>query len=201
MTDTYKTVQGFAETFYKEKGSKFVGRIYPVHSRDEAQLQVDELRKTFYDATHHCSAFRIGLGDEAIFHYDDDGEPSGTAGKPIYQSIAGAELTNVLIVVTRYYGGTKLGTGGLIRAYGNSAKMTIDVAKIVQRVLKDSVKIHTTYEDISAVMRVIEQFNGSIDTQDYQEAIDLTVQIRRSKVEHFRRQLTEQTAGRVELLN
>lgn len=197
MIDTFQTVREYAESQFKEKGSKFIGRIYPVQSRDEAETQLDALRKEYYDATHHCSAFRIGIGDQAIFHYDDDGEPSGTAGKPIYQTITGADLTNVLIVVTRYYGGTKLGTGGLIRAYSSSAKMTIEAAAIVKRVLRESVRIQTTYDDISIVMRLIDQFTGNIVEQDYGTDIDLTVRVRRSAVEHFQDQLVEQTSGRV----
>jgi len=197
MIDTFQTVKDYAESQFKEKGSKFIGRIYSVQSRDEAEAQLDALRKEYYDATHHCSAFRVGIGDQAIFHYDDDGEPSGTAGKPIYQAITGAELTNVLIVVTRYYGGTKLGTGGLIRAYGGSAKMTIEAATIVKRVLKESVKIQTTYDDISIIMRLVDQLNGDIAEQEYGKDIKLTIRVRRSNIKKFRDQLIEQTAGRV----
>jgi len=200
MIDTYLTVKEYAESQFKEKGSKFIGRIYPVQSREEAEGQLEALRKEYYDATHHCSAFRIGIGDQAIFHYDDDGEPSGTAGKPIYQAITGAELTNVLIIVTRYYGGTKLGTGGLIRAYGGSAKMTIEAAEIVKRVLKNRVRIQTTYDDISIVMRLIDQFDGTIAEQDYGKEIEMTVKVRRSEVENFREQLVEQTAGRINIV-
>jgi len=200
MIDTYLTVKEYAESQFKEKGSKFIGRIYPVQSREEAEGQLEALRKEYYDATHHCSAFRIGIGDQAIFHYDDDGEPSGTAGKPIYQAITGAELTNVLIIVTRYYGGTKLGTGGLIRAYGGSAKMTIEAAEIVKRVLKNRVRIQTTYDDISIVMRLIDQFDGTIAEQDCGKEIEMTVKVRRSEVENFREQLVEQTAGRINIV-
>lgn len=197
MTDEYLTIKEYAESSLKIKGSKFIGHVYPVSSRDVAESKIKTLREEYYDATHHCSAFRIGLGDQAIYHYDDDGEPSGTAGKPIYQAITGAEITNTLIIVTRYFGGTKLGTGGLIRAYGETAQNTIKSATLVRRILQESLSLQTTYEDISHVMRVIDQFDASIAAQDYGEEINFTIRVRQSGMDEFKQQLIDQTAGRV----
>ncbi|MCF7802986.1 MAG: YigZ family protein [Candidatus Marinimicrobia bacterium] len=197
MTDEYLTVKEYATARFKEKGSKFIGHIYPVNSRDDAAQRLSEVKQEYYDATHNCSAYVIGLGDETDFHYDDDGEPSGTAGKPIYQAITGADLTNVIIIITRYFGGTKLGTGGLIRAYGESAHLTIENATIVRKVLTETVSLETTYEDISAVMRTIENMEARITDQDYGEKIRITVAVRQSLAEQFRRQLIDSTGDRI----
>ena len=116
QNDTYKTIAKPAEGFYKDKGSKFLAFAYPVYTEDRIKAQLSELKKEYYDARHHCYAWKLGIENDK-YRANDDGEPSGTAGKPIYGQLLSHELTNALVVVVRYFGGTKLGTSGLIRAY------------------------------------------------------------------------------------
>jgi uncharacterized YigZ family protein len=200
MSDTYRTVRQYASSQFKEKGSKFIGHIYPAASRDEAEARVADIQKEYHDATHNCSAFRIGIGDEALFHFDDDGEPSGTAGKPIYQAILGTDLTNVVIIVTRYFGGTKLGTGGLIRAYGYSAKLTIEQAKVVEKTLAEKVTVQSDYDDMNLVMRAIESFQGKLIDQEYGESVQISLAVPRSLVNQLKSRLKEQSAGRIQFV-
>lgn len=201
MNDVYRTVREYARTELKERGSRFIGHIFPVASQADAEEQIANIRKEYYDATHNCSAYRIGFGDQAIFFYDDDGEPAGTAGRPIYQAVTGAELTNTLILVTRYFGGTKLGTGGLARAYGNTAAQTIRAAEIIKKIRSTPVTLRTSYQDISGVMRTIEAVQAAILEQEYEEEITLTVAVRLSRVEEFRRELVNNTAGRIQFVS
>jgi len=198
MTDSYLTITHPAIAHFKVKGSKFIGQAFPVQSPEAAEDKISEVKREYHDATHNCSAYRMGTGDEALFYYDDDGEPSGTAGQPMFQVIEGRELTNVLVVVTRYFGGTKLGTGGLIRAYGTTAGLTLDNAEIVREHLQHLFHLHTTYEDIAAVMRSVNSSGGRVICQDYGEEIDLTVAIRLSRKEEFRRIVTDLTGGRIQ---
>jgi len=201
MSDVYRTVREYARSELKEKGSRFIGHIFPVSSEKEAEEHIVEIRKEYYDATHHCSAYRIGFGDQALFFYDDDGEPAGTAGRPIYQALTSAELTNTLILVTRYFGGTKLGTGGLARAYGSTATRTIRAAEVIQKIRSAPVRLRTSYQDISGVLRTIEAFQAAILEQEYGEEITLTVAVRLSRVEEFRRDLVNNTAGRIQFVS
>jgi len=201
MSDVYRTVRGYARTELKEKGSRFIGHIFPVSSREEAEEHIAAIRKEYYDATHNCSAYRIGFGDQALFYYDDDGEPAGTAGRPIYQALTGADLTNTLILVTRYFGGVKLGTGGLVRAYAETATHAIRAADIVKKIRTEPVRIQTSYQDISGVMRTIESFQAAILEQEYKEDIVLTVAVRLSRMEEFRRHLINNTAGRIQFVS
>ncbi|MCK4606997.1 MAG: YigZ family protein, partial [candidate division Zixibacteria bacterium] len=118
MDDQYYEIAGPARIEIKRKGSRFIAETGAVSSVEEAHEQLETVRSREHAATHHCYAYRVGIADEARFKYSDDGEPGGTAGRPIYDVICGCEVTNALLVVTRYFGGTKLGTGGLARAYG-----------------------------------------------------------------------------------
>lgn len=198
MTDQYKTIQSPASAEFKEKGSKFIAQVFPVQSREEAEQKLAEVKKEYYDATHNCTAFKVGIGDDAVYHYDDDGEPSGTAGQPIYQAITDADLTDVLIVVTRYFGGTKLGTGGLIRAYSKAATQAIEATKIITKRLAEKLTVRTTYDDISQVMRSLDEVEGKILSQDYGADITLQVAVRKSLADQFTERLTDLTAGRIE---
>ena len=131
--DSYQTIKNSAETEIKIKASKFIGRVFSCQTVDEAVSIRENICKKYYDATHHCYAYRIGLGKEIIFRYSDDGEPSGTAGKPIYDRLEGQNLTNLILIVTRYYGGTKLGTGGLTHAYSDASQQVLDEAGILTK--------------------------------------------------------------------
>ena len=179
MDDTYRTVVTPAEGYINEKKSKFISYIYPVKSADEALGLVEELRVKYHDARHVCWAYMLGWEREE-FRANDDGEPSGTAGRPILGQINSAELTDVLIAVVRYFGGTLLGTGGLIRAYKEAAADAIANAEVVEKTVDDFIDIHFEYPLLNEVMRVLKQFDEVKWTQDFTESCRMRLQVRRS---------------------
>ena len=195
--DSYHTVPVSAETEIKIKGSKFIGRVFPCADETEAETILTRIRKVFYDATHNCYAWRVGLGKEIVFKYSDDGEPSGTAGRPIYDQMEGHDITNAILIVTRYFGGTKLGTGGLTHAYSDSAAETIEKAGVVERFITDTVTLVVAFADYNAVERLIRQSGGIITQSDFADVVTLTAEIRISLMECLRADLIEITSGRV----
>lgn len=179
MDDTYKTVEGPAEGYITEKKSKFLSFIFPIKSAGEVKEIVDAHRKKYYDARHVCWAYMLGWEREE-YRVNDDGEPSGTAGRPILGQINSAELTDVLILVIRYFGGTLLGTGGLIKAYKEAAADAIANATVVEKTVDEVIGIHFDYILLNDVMRVLKQFESVQWTQDFRETCRMTLKIRRS---------------------
>ena len=186
--DEYFTPDSEAKAELKVKGSKFIARIIPISSKEDSEKKYAEIKKRYYDATHNCFAYRLNAN---IFRYSDNGEPSGTAGKPIFQIIESAGLNEVLCVVTRYFGGTKLGTGGLIRAYSEAAKLAVSNTKIKIKVYTKSLSLHFNYELENLVRKTINEFKGIIADSDYSDHIIMNVDIPRSKQEIFKTKLTE----------
>jgi len=154
FTDTYLTVAKTSESIFRDRASKFIGIAVPVSSEAEMKLALDGIRKKYFDATHHCYAFRLGA-DKTIFRSNDDGEPSGSAGRPILGQIQSKDLTNVLVVVVRYYGGTKLGVPGLINAYKTAAREAIEANSIVEKTVQDVYEVFFSYAQMNDVMRVL----------------------------------------------
>ncbi len=179
MNDTYKTITKPAEGYINEKKSKFISYIFPISSVDDTKEILDEYRKKYYDARHVCWAYMLGH-ERDDFRINDDGEPSGTAGKPILGQINSWELTNVLVIVVRYFGGTLLGTGGLIRAYKEAASDAIANAEIIEKTIDDKINIHFEYILLNEVMRVLKQFESVKWTQDFRESCRMELIIRRS---------------------
>jgi len=196
MEDQYFTIDKAAHSEIKVKGSRFIGHVALTETRDEAEAFITAINKQHHSATHNCTAYRVGLGDASAFRYSDDGEPSGTAGKPIMDMIDGRDLTQVTCVVTRYYGGTKLGCGGLVRAYGQCAAEALDSAGIKTRYIMQSIQISYPYDLTGVVMHVVERFEGKILASDYSESARQTVGLKRSKVDPFAAELIEATAGK-----
>jgi len=188
MDDMYKTVAGPAEGYINEKKSRFIAHIYPVRSAGEVKEIVEEHRKKYYDARHVCWAYMLGWKREE-FRSNDDGEPSGTAGKPILGQINSTGLTDVLITVVRYFGGTLLGTGGLIKAYKEAAADAIAHAEIVEKTVDDVIEIEFDYILLNDVMRVLKQFESAQWTQDFSESCRMRLQIRRSLSPQLREML------------
>ena len=184
MSDTYYTLGDYARTEIKVKGSRFIAEAIRVQRVEEADAERAAIRKREYNATHHCSAYRIGP-EGTLFRYNDDGEPSGTAGAPILRQIDARHLTNTLVVVTRYYGGTKLGTGGLLRAYGDVAAQVLDAASVEERILRDRVRLRFSYDDTSPAMHTISQHDATILETHYTDETEILVGVRRSEVESF----------------
>jgi len=152
--DTYKTISSCSEGVFKEKGSKFIAMAFPVSTENEVKGKLEELRKEYYDARHHCYAYQIGF-ENYNYRINDDGEPSGTAGKPIYGQIQSKDLTNILIVVIRYFGGTKLGVSGLINAYRSATKEALNNSSIITKTVNDIFIINFEYPEMNNVMRIV----------------------------------------------
>lgn len=195
--DSYLTIKNNAETVIKIKASKFIGRTFSCLSDDEAASILESIRKKYYDATHHCYAYRVGMGKEITFRYSDDGEPNGTAGKPIYDRLEGSDLTNLILIVTRYYGGTKLGTGGLTHAYSDTAKEVLDKSGSVEKYINEKIPLVLQFADYSPVERTIHQIGGKIVKSDFSDIVKLTVEIRLSLTEKLKSSLIDLTSGRI----
>jgi len=195
--DCYKTLIGSAVAEFKEKGSRFIAFTASVETRAGAEQLIADIRDQYDDATHHCYAYRIHQQTGLIAKSDDDGEPSGTAGRPILHVIESKELTNVLIVVTRYFGGTKLGMGGLMHAYSTAAALVLDSATIITRFHTDSVCIKCTYPQLNPVLKNVEAFHVSIQNAEYGEKVVLKAVIRKRDTRSFIQSIIDQTGGQV----
>ena len=182
IEDIYKTVEGVSEGLYKEKGSKFIARAYHVESEEEVKAVLQQLRKEFYDARHHCYAWRIDARNERT-RSNDDGEPSGSAGKPILNQLFSFELFDVLVVVIRYFGGTKLGVSGLINAYKVSTREALENAKIIKKELRDLYQVEFEYPLMNAVMRVIKEEALVIKEQQFDNQCLINFEIRLSTID------------------
>ena len=180
--DLYRTVAAPAEAACRERSSKFLAWIYPVRTEEEIREHLEALRKRFFDATHHCYAWRLGPRGEA-FRANDDGEPSGTAGKPILGQLLSNELTDCLVVVVRYFGGTKLGVPGLIAAYKESAAAAIEAAQIVERTVDRIVTVDFPYVAMNDIMRVVKELQPRIEEQTFDNLCTLRLAIRESRAE------------------
>lgn len=197
-SDTYRMVGAPAHAELRVDDSRFIAEAMPVHATDEAEARIDAVRQREHKATHHCTAYRIGA-DGHTFRYNDDGEPSGTAGPPILRQIDAHGLTNTLVVVTRYFGGTKLGTGGLVRAYGNAAAAVLDIASIEERVERVPIQVRFAYDDTTAARQAIRHFNGEVQDETYSDVTELTVGVRRSNTKAFIEAFTNALGGRGEV--
>jgi len=176
--DIYYTLKANSEGLYKEKGSKFIAHAYPVKTETDIKEILATLRKTYHDARHHCYAYILGY-DKSAYRVNDDGEPSGTAGKPIYGQLLSHDLTNVLVVVIRYFGGTLLGVSGLIRAYKLATKDAIDNATIIEKTVKDVYTIAFTYEAINDVMKCLKDNEVDFMHQKFELTSEITFAVRK----------------------
>ena len=179
MSDTYLTIQDKSEGIYTEKRSKFLAFAHPVETIDEIKDLLTDYKKKYYDARHVCYAYMLGP-DRADFRANDDGEPSSTAGKPILGQINSRELTNILVVVIRYFGGVKLGTSGLIVAYREAAAEALSAATVIERTIEETVTFTFPYVMMNSVMRVVKELNPRIVEQKYDETCIITLAIKRS---------------------
>lgn len=164
--DTYKTIEKSSEGIFKDKGSKFIALAFPVKSEAEIKEILADLRKKYYDARHHCYAYQLGF-DKSAYRVNDDGEPSGTAGKPIYGQILSKDLTNILIVVIRYFGGTLLGVSGLINAYKNAASDALNNNLIITKTINEVYNVNFKYESMNDIMKILKDENTSIISTNF----------------------------------
>ncbi|WP_299392619.1 YigZ family protein [uncultured Gelidibacter sp.] len=178
--DTYKTItKASEEILFKEKNSKFFGYAFPVTTEDAVKIHLDDLRKQHHSARHWCYAYQLGKKESNYqFRANDDGEPNNSAGMPIYGQIQSFEVTNVLIVVVRYFGGVKLGVGGLISAYKTAAQMALENSKIVTRTINQEIELKFEYKDMNKVMRVIKEKNLKIKSQTLELDCTIIISVR-----------------------
>ncbi len=185
MSDQYSTIKTNSEGIYKEKGSKFIARAFEVNNEQEVKEKLEDLRKEFYDARHHCYAYCLDKNGEK-YRANDDGEPNHSAGDPILGQIRSKELTNVLIVVIRYFGGTKLGVGGLIHAYKAVSKEALEQTEIITKYWKKELKITFHYDNYSDMMARIKSYDAEIISQEYSEnQVNMHLMVRESFVDFF----------------
>jgi len=183
LTDSYKTLAyPSPEILYKEKNSKFFGYAFPLASETEIKSIIEPLRKKHYNAVHFCYAFQLGT-ETFTFRANDDGEPSNSAGMPIYGQIQSFGLTNVLVVVVRFFGGTKLGVGGLISAYRTAAQMTLEASEIVEKTIDIHYLISFDYKNMNKVMRVIKEKNLEIVAQNMAENCEIEIATRKKNAD------------------
>jgi uncharacterized YigZ family protein len=183
--DTYLTISSVSEALYKDKGSKFYAFAYPVQSVEQIKEILAEKRKEYYDARHVCYAYMLGY-ERNVFRANDDGEPSGTAGRPILGQINSSNLTDILIIVVRYFGGTLLGTSGLIQAYKTSAAEAIAAATIEERIVEKTFVSKFGYQDLNAVMRIMKDFDLAIVNQIQEMDCTLYFRIRLGDIDRVR---------------
>lgn len=186
--DSYKTVKSLSEGIYTERRSKFLAFAMPVTTAEEVKQIVADYQKRFYDARHVCYAYMLGH-ERLNFRANDNGEPSGTAGKPILGQINSNELTDILIIVVRYFGGVKLGTSGLIVAYRTAAAEAIAAAEVVEKTVDESVSILFEYPFMNDVMRIVKEESPAIVSQGYDSDCSMTLRIRKDSMSRLRSRL------------
>jgi uncharacterized YigZ family protein len=191
--DTYRTIKAASEGAYSEKRSKFLAFAMPVRSVEEVKQIVAEYQKKYYDARHVCYAYMLGA-ERKEFRANDNGEPSGTAGKPILGQINSNELTDILIVVVRYFGGVKLGTSGLIVAYRLAAAEAIAAAEIVEKTVDEDVTFHFEYPFMNDVMRIVKEEEPQIVVQDFDNDCTMTLRIRKDSMPRLKARLEKVSA-------
>ena len=188
MSDLYKTIRAASEGYYTEKRSRFLSFAIPVRTPEEVKAQVEACRKKYYDARHVCWAYMLGA-DRTTFRANDDGEPSSTAGKPILGQINANELTDILVIVVRYFGGIKLGTSGLIVAYRSAAAEAIAAAEVEVRTVDAECTVIFEYPFLNDIMRVVKEMQPAIVSQTFEANCEMTLRIRQSQEETLKNRL------------
>lgn len=200
MIKEYKTIISNIENEFIEKKSKFISNLFYIESEDNAKDRINEIRKKYYDAKHHVFAYVVLKNDAIIEKYTDDGEPAQTAGKPLLELIKKHKLINVLIIVTRYFGGILLGTGGLSRAYLQSGKLCIDSSKIDSYVLAHAVQLTLNYDELDNIKHFCEKNNIVIDNIEYKECIVINLIIELEKTDDFEKNIKNLLSRDIEIL-
>jgi uncharacterized YigZ family protein len=194
MSDTFLTIGHPARTELRVLGSRFIARALPVAGREEALEALERIRTEMHDATHHCFAYRVGSSGSQE-RFSDAGEPSGTAGRPIMAALQRTGLTNILVVVTRYFGGTKLGTGRLARAYGEAASSVLGLCELEERILHVRLAVSLPHQLIGELMHLVAQYGGRITGTAFSDEAEYAVEVRSSRAEEFSAALTERTGA------
>ncbi len=188
--DFYYTIEKSAVAEFKDRGSKFIAYAYSVNTIEACKEKLAEIKKGHPKATHHCFAYRLGLNDD-LFRVNDDGEPSGTAGRPILGQIDSRQLTNIMIIVVRYFGGTLLGVPGLINAYKSSAALVLQLTPPVKKIIEKKYLLQFDYTKLNDIMKLVKQFDCRVISQDIQLFCEMTVGAPKNKIDALRDKLGE----------
>ncbi len=181
--DTYKTIETSTDSIlFKEKNSKFFGYAYPVLNEEDAKIHLENLKKEHHNARHWCYAYQLGT-ETIVYRANDDGEPNNSAGMPIYGQIQSFDVTNILIVVVRYFGGVKLGVGGLISAYKTTAQLTLEASTIVEKTINKNYLISFDYKNMNTVMRIIKEKNLNVTNQKLELDCQITISVRKNEAD------------------
>jgi uncharacterized YigZ family protein len=196
MDDSYLTIAAESKAEIKVKGSRFIAETFVVSDADMALDRLNRVRGREYNASHHCYAYIVGYGEPRTFRYSDAGEPSGTAGKPIHDVVAGSGATNILCVVTRYFGGTKLGTGGLVKAYGDAARKVMDKSGLVEEYFTSSFEFTVDFPLFDRWQRILQRLGAGVTQTEFSDTVTVRARIRNSMTEELLTAFTELTAGK-----
>ncbi|MFQ5629093.1 MAG: IMPACT family protein [bacterium] len=196
--ETYLTVKSPASTEIRIKDSRFFAHLYHANSRESAEKILTGISQMYASATHNCSAYRVGIGDNCIFRLDDAGEPTGTAGKPILQALETRTISDSVLIVTRYFGGTKLGIGGLIRAYSSAAFAVLDVAKLYPVQPMAKIKFSFGFHDTGNIHKIINTFHALILRTKYDNKVRMELSVSENEKEKLLKSLNDVTRGEVE---
>lgn len=190
ITDSYKTIsKAVSEILWKERKSKFYGYAFPIQEESNVKPLLDNLRALYPTANHVCYAWQLGVEENVSYRANDDGEPNNSAGMPIYGQIQSFGITNVLVAVVRFFGGTKLGVGGLISAYKNTAQLTLESANIIEQLIKEQLLLRFEYAEMDTVMRFIKKNQLELVSQDLHLKCEITIAIRKKEVEKILEEL------------
>jgi uncharacterized YigZ family protein len=198
-TDQFLQLKDKCRSEEKIKGSRFIANAAPVATEREAQEFIGEIKKEFHDATHNCYAWKIGVGQKQKYRYNDGGEPSGTAGRPILKSISSTNASNVCVVITRYFGGTKLGTGGLMRAYGRISYGLLKSCETEKKYSTETITFSIDFDFVNVAHSAINSFSAELKDSHYGEKVTFEVEVRASKLSAFKAKIIEATNGQVKI--
>jgi len=195
--DTYKTIEiAKGDVLFKEKGSKFIGYVFPIASEDDVKIFINQLKKKHHAARHWCYAWQLGV-EQVTYRINDDGEPNNSAGSPIYGQILSKDITNVLVVVVRYFGGTKLGVGGLINAYKTTAKLILNEANIVEKTVDVFFQLIFEYQVMNKVMRIVKEQHVNLIQQKMELDCDFLISVRKKKASKIKQLILDLRCVRV----
>ncbi len=198
--EAYFTVAAPVTVEFRAKDSRFIAHLHPTSERQQIETILQRHIQRFPDATHHCYAYRLGTGDRCVFRAEDAGEPAGTAGKPILQAMEARRVSDAILVVTRYFGGTKLGIGGLIRAYGGAAFAALDAAQLIEVVPHVELQLIFDYQDTGAVHQMLNQYHAKVIAQHFSEHTRMRISVQVQNAEPLKTALTNATRGNIQIL-
>lgn len=199
MDDLYFTIRQPTMVELKRKRSRFLAETCHADDLESAQENLQRIRKREHGASHHCYAYRVGLPGDTAYKYSDDGEPSGTAGRPIHDVVLGRDVTNVLVVVTRYFGGTKLGTGGLTRAYSDAARMAMDKSGRRENYITDILRVSIEFSLYDLVAKAVGACGAKQIQTDFSDHVELELQVRQSKAEWLKSEIVRLSGGKAQI--